>query len=117
MREDLVQIFCGEYTKHLNMLHKKQNASLHHTRIEFGQLEKERDNLIQAIKDGIPASMVKDDLIRVTERKEQIEILLKERPATKPLIHPTMASRFYQSVKDLRNGLNERPRSKRRGIK
>ena len=31
---------------------------------------------------------------------------LNKCPEIKPLFHPAMASRFYQAVKDLRNGLN-----------
>ncbi len=107
MREDLIQVFCEEYTKRLNLLHRKQNAALTRTRIELGKLEKERVNLIQALKDGVPTALVKDDLIRVTDQKEKIEASLKERPAIKPFIHPAMATRFHQSVKDLRHELNQ----------
>lgn len=107
MREDLVEVFCTEYTKHLNMLHRQQNAALQRTRIELTKLEKERENLIQALKDGVPASMVKDDLIRVTQQKEKTEASLKQRPEINPLLHPAMAARFHKSVKNLRNGLNQ----------
>ncbi|MCU7859112.1 MAG: recombinase family protein [Candidatus Thiodiazotropha sp. (ex Lucinoma kastoroae)] len=107
MQDNLVQVFCAEYTKHLNTLHKQQNTAQERTRAELAKLEKERENLIKAIKDGIPASMLKDDLTRVTQSQEKAEALLKARPATKPLLHPAMASRFHRSVKDLRHGLNQ----------
>jgi len=60
MRDDLVEIFCDEYTKYLNLLHRNQNAALARTRIELGKLEKKRANLIQTLKDGIPAALVKE---------------------------------------------------------
>ncbi|WP_330178437.1 hypothetical protein [Candidatus Vondammii sp. HM_W22] len=40
-------------------------------------------------------------------RKAEVSTLLKAEPANKPLLHPAMASRFHQSVKDLANVLNQ----------
>ncbi len=107
MQTELVEVFCKEYTKHLNMLNSQKNATQKRHRTELDTLEKERVNLIQAIKDGIPAAMVKDDLERVTTRKEEVSLLLEVEPANKPLLHPVMATRFHQSVKDLASVLNQ----------
>ncbi len=107
MREELIEIFCTEYTKHLNILNNQKSASQKRHRVELNKLENERVNLIQAIKDGIAASMIKDDLTRVTARKEAVSALLAAEPVNKPLLHPAMASRFHQSVKDLSNVLNQ----------
>lgn len=106
MQEDLVGIFCTEYTKHINILHQQNNAIQERHRKELNSLEKERKNLIQAIKDGVAAALVKDDLERVMARKEEVEQALSKPSEIKSLIHPAMASRFHQAVKDLRNGLN-----------
>ena len=107
MREELIEIFCAEYTNHLNMLNSQKNAARERMTNELDKLEKERVNLIQAIKNGIAVSMIKDDLTRVTTRQEEIKSLLVAEPENKPLLHPVMASRFYNSVKDLRNILNK----------
>ena len=58
---------------------------------ELGKLAKQREHLIQAIKDGVPAAEVKDDLARIAARREELETLLagtKEEPV---LLHPNMA--------------------------
>ncbi|PCJ20513.1 MAG: resolvase [SAR86 cluster bacterium] len=107
MQTDLVEVFCKEYTNHLNMLNNQKSATKKRHRSELTTLEKERVNLIQAIKDGVPAAMIKDDLERVTTRKEEVSALLAAEPANKPLLHPAMASRFHQSVKDLASVLNQ----------
>ncbi len=107
MREDLVEIFCTEYTKHLNILHREQNAAQMRYRRELDTLAKERENIIQAIKDGIPAARVKDDLERVSNRQEEVERILQEDSAIKPIFHPAMTSRFYQSIRNLRDALNQ----------
>ena len=107
MREELVEVFCEEYTKHLNMLNNQKNAAQWHLRTELDSLGKERVNLIQAIKDGIAAFMVKDDLTRVSECQETLKVLLETQPVSKPLLHPAMASRFQRSVMDLAGILNQ----------
>lgn len=107
MREELVEVFCKEYTSHLNMLNNQKSAIQKRHRSELATLEKERVNLIQAIKDGVPAVMIKDDLERVTTRHDEITALLAAEPANKPLLHPAMASRFHNCVKDLASVLNQ----------
>ncbi len=68
MAPALLEEFCTEYTRHLNALRNEKNASLIAAKAELTRLAKERLNLIQAIKDGVPASEVKDDLARITAR-------------------------------------------------
>ncbi len=106
MREELVNVFCKEYTKHLSTLHAQANAQRKSLESQRDSLLKERERLIQAIKDGIPASMVKDDLESVSERIEKAEQALTVQPALKPLIHPAMVSRYHQAIKDLKASLN-----------
>ncbi|NOY73602.1 MAG: hypothetical protein GXP14_14760 [Gammaproteobacteria bacterium] len=109
MRDDLLQVFCEEYTRHMNTLHAAQNAKLKRYHSKLSALAKERDNIIQAIKDGIPANMVKDDLFRVTAKREEIENLLKSHESQpKPLLHPSMAKRYQQEIKALRQSLNNK---------
>lgn len=107
MQDNMLKIFCDEFMMHLNHLHKEKNAAHKSNQDELIKLEKERKNLIQAIKDGIPASEIKDDLARVSRRQETLEQLLKAQSAPKPLLHPALASRFHESVKNLRHELNK----------
>lgn len=106
MREELVSVFCKEYTKHLSSLHSQANSQRKSLESQRESLLKERERLIQAIKDGIPASMVKDDLESVSGSIESAEQALKVQPELKPLLHPAMASRYQQAIKDLNASLN-----------
>ena len=72
----LVEVFCKEYTSHLNMLNNQKSTSQKHHRSELATLEQEWANLIQAIKGGVPAAMIKDDVERVTTRYEEVTALL-----------------------------------------
>ena len=68
----LLAEFCDEYTRHLNRLRTEKNASLVAARGELARLAKQRENIIQAIKDGVPATEVKDDLARIVMRREEL---------------------------------------------
>ena len=69
----LLDEFCAEYTAHLNALRNEKTASLISAKTECDKLAREKDNLIRAIKDGVPASEVKDDLARIAVRREELE--------------------------------------------
>ncbi|WOS64637.1 recombinase family protein [Sinorhizobium fredii] len=106
MEPALLEEFCAEYTRHMNKLRNEKNASLGTAKSELAKLAKARDNIIQAIKDGVPATEVKDDLARITARREELESLLagtKEEPV---LLHPGMAAHYRDQVANLAQALN-----------
>ncbi|MBT2970532.1 MAG: recombinase family protein [Candidatus Thiodiazotropha sp. (ex Ctena orbiculata)] len=108
MRDDLVQVFCEEYTRHMNSLRAAQNSSLARYKAEATKLARERENIIQAIKDGVPADMIKDELERVTSRQSELTELMKDQSTEpQPFLHPAMAHRYQEEVAALRKALTE----------
>jgi hypothetical protein len=106
MDPTLLAEFCDEYTRHLNRLRTEKNSSLVAARGELARLTKQRENIIQAIKDGVPATEVKDDLARIVTRREELEALLagtKEEPV---LLHPNMGAEYRMQVANLAQVLN-----------
>ena len=73
---------------------------------ELEKLAGEKAKIVQAIKDGVPASELLTDLNRIIERREEIEQLLDNTEETPVLIHPAMAERYQQEVASLRESLN-----------
>jgi len=106
MRDDLVEIFCEEYTRHMNKLQNQKDSALEADKAEQAKLFKQRDNIIQAIKDGVAASLVKDELEAVSKRLEELGELLKVRSEPRPFLHPSMARRYRQEIENLRRSLN-----------
>jgi site-specific DNA recombinase len=102
-------------TFHMNKLRMKKNTPLGAARVELARLVKQRENLIQAIKDGVPAYEVKDDLARLVIRREELETLLvgtKEEPV---LLHP-MAAEYHKRVANLAQVLNQKKTGPKRPI-
>ena len=106
MRDELVQVFCEEYARHMNALRAAQNAALASRKTEAAKLAKEKENIIQAIKDGVPASMVKDELERVAKRQDELATLMESQDVEpRPLIHPTMSRRYRSEISALTSAL------------
>lgn len=107
MRDDLLEVFCEEFTQHLNLLRREQVKGLSSLKREYGKLVKERESLVQSLKDGIPAAIVKDDLISTTENLEKMEkkIKLREKNGNRPIIHPSMAKMYRDQIETLTGSL------------
>ena len=102
----LLAEFCDEYSRHLNKLRAEKNASLVAAQDELARLTKQRENIIQAIKDGVPATEVKDDLARIVMRREEVETLLAGTTEEPVLLHPNMGAEYRKQVANLAQVLN-----------
>src|SRR5258705_13420204 len=72
----------------------------------WARLTNQRENSTKAIRDGLPAAKVKDDLARIVVRRQKLKTLLagaKEEPV---LLHPNMAAKYRQQVANLARVLN-----------
>lgn len=104
----LIDVFCAEYTKQLNLLRSNAVASLAGWRAELGKIDREMGRLVDAIAGGVPAVKVKDRMIEMDARKTELERLLADARAPSPvLVHPRMGDRYREEVGRLREALNE----------
>ena len=102
----LCEEFCDEYTRQMNAARHEKNASLIAAKAELEKLATEKGNLVQAIKDGVPAAEVKDDLARNAARREELEALIGGTAEEPVLLHPNMAAYYRGEVAALADALN-----------
>ncbi len=100
MRRDLFEDFCREYVRELNRLRMEHRASLSHGRQELAAVEREIRKLIQAIKDGVSALSIKDELLSLEARKAELQSRL-DAPEMLELLHPRMADVYREKVGNL----------------
>jgi site-specific DNA recombinase len=74
---------------------------------ELVHIEREMARLIQAIKDGVPGRDVREPMIALGDRKEELKRLLQQAPEPKPLLHVGMADIYRQKVVGLREALEQ----------
>ncbi len=107
MEPALLEEFCDEFTRYQKELRQARNAAIHAARAELVALEKERLSLIQAIKDGVPGAELKDDFIRVRDRREELEAQLDGKEEDLVVLHPHMAAHYREQVEGLIAVLND----------
>jgi hypothetical protein len=79
---------------------------------EKRRFEKDLENLITVIKNGIDTRMVKGSLEHVSARLEELETLIAPTEGSeppKPLVHPAMAQRYRLEGKNPGKGRNHVP--------
>jgi hypothetical protein len=111
MRRDLFEDFCREYVRELNRLRMEHRAGLSSARSELASVEREIRKLVQAIKDGVSALSIKDELLSLEARK--VELLARlNAPEMPELLHPRMAHVYREKVRSLCSALeNEESRT------
>ncbi|MCB9987722.1 MAG: recombinase family protein [Rhodospirillales bacterium] len=105
--DEMCAAFCDEYTRHINELRMARNATINSHRKELEKLAKEKAKIVDAIKNGVPASEILDDLNRIIARREELEAILETAEEVPVLIHPQMADRYRKEVLSLRRALND----------
>ena len=100
MRRDLFEDFCREYVRELNRLRMEHRAGVSSARTEIATIEREIRKLIQAIKDGVSALSIEDELLSLEARKAELQSRL-EAPEMPELLHPRMSDVYREKVGSL----------------
>ena len=101
LRQDFFEEFCREFAKETNRLRMEQRASLNGAKRELERIEARRRKLVQSIMDGVPAAVVKDELIANASRRADLEAQLATADEPPPLLHPSMADLYRSKVEEL----------------
>ena len=107
LRRDLFEEFCHEFTREVNRLRMAASASVTATERELARVQAEIGKLIQALKDGVPASIVKDPLIALEAQQTELRGRLERSAQPPPLLHPNMADLYREKVTQLARGLED----------
>jgi site-specific DNA recombinase len=103
----LCDVFCQEYTRHMNRLRGESNARHHVDRTALVKIERELDRLVQALMDGVLASRVKDKMTDLENRKAETEARIRDATDNPILIHPNMANYYRDQIATLREALGD----------
>ena len=81
------------------------SASVTASERELRRVQAEIGKLVQALKDGVPASIVKDPLIALEAQQIELRARLDRAAQPPPLLHPNMADLYLEKVTQLARGL------------
>jgi site-specific DNA recombinase len=105
MRKDFFEEFCREFAKEMNRLRMEQRASQTSAKRELVQLETRRKKIVESIIEGVRGRDVKDELIAIGNRKDELDAQLKTAEELPPLLHPSMADLYRTKVEELASAL------------
>ena len=110
MDDELLALFCDEYTKHINVLRMAESAGRAKDEARLKQIDREQDRIIDAIADGtLTGAKIKGRMQKLEAEAEDIRARLSDNPKEeKPLLHPKMGARYRQAVTNLRQALDRK---------
>jgi site-specific DNA recombinase len=99
------EAFCRRLTSRLNELRQQERVLAEADSRELEQVERQIGHLVDSLKNGIPASVVRDQIVALEQRRSE----LGGRPIPTPviLLHPNMAEVYSTKVHGLREALSE----------
>ncbi len=106
MHPECVQEFVSEYHRELNHLAAVRDIELNHLRLELDKVKRDIRRLIEAIKDGIPGSAVKDEMQSLENMRQELVNRIGIAPKPLPRIHPNLTKLYREKVADLASTLN-----------
>ncbi len=108
MHPDLVKAFIDEFHREVNRLAADRDFDRNRLVRDLEKTNRDLKRIVQAIKDGIPALTLKDELMGLEERKLELEQMVSKAPAPIPRLHPRLADLYRRKVDNLHDALNRK---------
>ncbi len=107
LHPDLVAEFVAEYQREYNRLRRHDEAAAAAKQRELAKVEREIANIIAAVKAGLFAPSMKDELSALEARKATLVAETAETKEEMPRLHPGLAEVYRSKVDDLVTALNQ----------
>lgn len=102
MDPELVCVFCREYTAEANQLRANSGAAPAAKEAGLAKVRRDHGKFVDAILAGVPGEQVKDRMIALDTRRQQLEAELSAVPQVSPVrLHPGMADTYRERVREL----------------
>ena len=108
----LFKVFAEEFTTAVNRQRRDESRRIDDLRAEETSIARRIAKLVSAIADGLPARSVRDELMRLEARQDELAALIAAAPeALPPLLHPNLPEVYRRKVAHLHT-LLEHPDTK-----
>ena len=107
LQPELIHEFVSTYQQEYNRLRREQSNEQAAARAELAKVEKQIRNIVEAVKAGLFAPAMKDELAALEERKAQLVASTRDQVEEPPLLHPALANVYRRKVETLTQALNK----------
>ena len=105
MQPELFKEFCAEFIREVNRLKQDQAAQRSALEAELARIARRNRKIVDAIAEGVPVRTLKDELIALEAREDEIKIKLDATPEPKVYLAPKMAEIYRERVEGLQQAL------------
>lgn len=103
----LFKEFAEEFVRETNRLRGLEAGKADRLRTEMATIERRLRKLVDAIAEGVLARSLKDELLALESRQDELQADLAAIRLPKPLLHPNLADLYRQKVTNLHEALND----------
>ncbi len=107
MHPDCVKEFVTEFHKEMNLLAANQDGERGRLTHDLAKTKRDTQKLIDAIKEGVPGSVLKDEMHALEDRRQELTRALENAPESLPRLHPNLAKIYHDKIANLTDALNE----------
>jgi site-specific DNA recombinase len=107
LQPELIHEFVATYRQEYNRLqraHSNEHAAAH---AELARVERQIRNIVEAVKAGLFAPAMKDEMAALEERKARLAELTRGQTEEPPMLHPGLAEVYRRKVEKLTQALNK----------
>jgi site-specific DNA recombinase len=109
MDSALFEEFAAEFTRELNRRRAAENNRADQTKAEVRRLDSRVKRIVDAIAEGIPARSLRDELLSLEARRDELQARLAPCDPLLPLIHPALPEQYRRRVASLHEALKHEP--------
>jgi DNA invertase Pin-like site-specific DNA recombinase len=107
LQPELIHEFVTAYQQEYNRLRREEANEQAAAHAELSKVERQIRNIVEAVKAGLFAPTMKDELAALEERKARLLELTLEQAREPPLLHPGLADLYRRKIEKLTEALNK----------
>jgi len=107
MDPELFKVFVEEFAAEFNRLRAAEGNQIVQARSELSAIERRLEKIVEAITEGVPARTLKDELLRLEARQDQLREQLARPEPDRTLIHPALAEIYRRKVAAVQEALED----------
>ena len=107
LQPELIHEFVTTYQQEYNRLRREQANEQAAAHAELARVERQIRNIVEAVKAGLFAPAMKDEMTALEERKARLVESTRDQVEEPPMLHPGLAEVYRRKVEKLTQALNK----------
>ena len=107
LQPELIHEFVTAYQQEYNRLRREQANEQAAAQGELARIQRQIRNIVEAVKAGMFAPAMKDEMAALEERRARLVELTRDQFEEQPLLHPGLAEVYRRKVEKLTQALNK----------